>query len=180
MNEKKLHYPLVVSWFLTYLSSISFFTGVLKGRDIWDILAWSGVISFFVGIPLGMVITDFLYGYQLNRTVKTHNYQYPFEVRAVIENKNTGELQSDNFKGLSPDQWTKVAKNVLTARNFTYATVGQTERPILVPMFLASDYIISVGSGKYEPTDKLYKFCERILTTPPQSLAFRNLLKFTL
>lgn len=83
---------------------------------------------------------------------KLNEAQGEMTVRAVTE--NGGFTQVDFFRGLRPDQWRKVAVSVAAARNFTYATVGQVERPKLVPMMLAAEYIIPKGQGEYDLTEK--------------------------
>jgi len=77
-------------------------------------------------------------------------------VKSTFE--SAASLQGDIFRGLKPKEWHDCAVSIAANKNFTVATVGQAQRPKLIPMMLAADYILPAGSGQYELTQKGLSF----------------------
>jgi len=174
-------------WSLTFASSMSVILGVREGEGFWSALAWSGLIAYFFGTPAGFALTDLIFGYEvarlrerqvpnLNELASAMATEIPWKIQAISVDGKQGDI----FLGLTPEQWQKVAKNVLSARDFTYATVGQTERNNLTIPLRNAKYLKDRGNGRYEPTDKLYEFFNALLSTPPPTVAFRKIIEYYL
>lgn len=176
-------WPYLVGWGTTLTSTILFFVGTLHEEEVWVICGWAGLTSLFLGSIAGFVLTDLVYGYEVNRmnpqTVPNLN-EMETTLTSIIKDERTGTVEGAIFKDVKLMKWKEVAENVLIMRNFTVATVGQTERPKMIPLFLAAEYIVSTGSGKYEPTEKGYQFFESLKNTSPESLVFRKILERSL
>jgi len=162
--------PTIMTSLLVGMFSACISYGVTGTRT--DIFV-SGGIGGLVGLFLGVVwVTPSLLesadpeikmmAYELRRGV--HRQEELQEVTVRAENKDG--TQVDFFRGLKPKQWHDCAVRIAAKNDFTYATVGQVERPILEPMMLAAGYIVSVGQGKYELTDAGLAFWKHMAVLP--------------
>lgn len=178
-RPKYFTFPTISMWFMTLVSSYLAIMGILEGRYFWTSVAWAGILAFFVGIPLGIFFTDFLFGYELNRVTFPDLNRLNLSITAVHKENGSTEMKvfHDVFREIKPEKWQEIAKNILVNENFTVATVGQVERPKLIPIFLKKKYITALPHGRYDPTKELYDFCHALSTTPPLTIAFRRLIQ---
>ena len=156
-----------------------------------DALVWGG-IGGLVGLYIGVawVTPEILAAgdpeiktlmYELRRGQVSKKNTIPPDVPVIIRAESKGGNQVDFFHGLTPEQWHKCAISIAAARDFTVATVGQVERPKLIPMMKAAEYIESAGEGKYKLTMSGLCFWQHLARLPypwehaPQKL--RNLAK---
>lgn len=170
-------WPYITGWATSLVSALLFFVGTLH-EELFVAVSMAGLVSFFVGSLIGFVLTDLIYGYEVNRIEfkgipdLTKLELEDYAIQAVSNDLTEG----DYFYGINPIKLQEIAKNILANRNFTFATVGQTERPKLVEPFKAAQYIVYVGNGKYDVTPKGYRFFEALVANNPKSIVFRKLL----
>lgn len=154
--------PILMGWLFSFMFFLSLFFYVLGTGDLWAVLAWATGLSLVIGGILGVVLADIVGAMARGEYVPGANsYRFakdaPQEI--TVRAETSDGMQVDFFRGLTPEQWYRCALRVAAHiqsgnRSFTFAVVGQTERPILVPVMLAAEYIVSVGKGEYELTER--------------------------
>ena len=174
--------PTIMTSLLVGMFSACISYGVTGARtDIFVSGGLGGLVGLFLGVvwvtpallqtidpDIKMMAYDLRHGiYRQEKQELDENE--PITIRSVIE--GGGILQSDTFTGLSMKQWRECAVRIVAAftsgnKKFTYAVVGQTERPKLLPQMLAAVYVVSVGKGEYESTDKGIGFWNNLVTLP--------------
>lgn len=162
-----LIFSTLTTWLLTGVTAAAAFATFIK--EPLHILAWALILALTVGLPTGLVVVAPVVaqlvrgewvGLRASRMYAADiKVRDKFEGDITIRAETADGLQVDFFSGLTPEQWYKVGQRLATHiragnRSFTFAVVGQTERPILVPLMLQSGYIEPVGSGEYAITDK--------------------------
>lgn len=149
--------PAIVGWVMVFFSSFLFLMMLIE--DLMKVAALASLIAFLGSGLATYFVTPFLASLARGEFVgfkaeREYRKDIQFTVRAETQNG----AQVDFFQGLKPEQWRDCALRISAHvragnRSFTYAIVGQTERPILVPIMFAAGYIVPVGNGEWELTE---------------------------
>jgi hypothetical protein len=150
--------PTLFTWLLVGITALAILQMWLEMKIA---VLFAGLIALVIGAPVGLFwVTPFIVSLARGEFIGFgHQWTYaedikaPFTVRAETADGN----QVDFFHGLTPQQWhdsaMRIAAHIKAGnKSFSFAVVGQTQRPILVPKMLAAEYIVPVGKGEYELT----------------------------
>lgn len=151
--------PAIIAWIMVFITSALFIR--IKTDEIQTVLAWASVFAIIAALLTVFLVTPFIA--KLARGEPLYFFREEREFRKdtqfVVRAETHDKKQVDFFHGLKPKQWRECAIKLeahIRAGNtsFPYAVVGQTERPILVPIMLAAEYIVPAGTGEYDLTEK--------------------------
>lgn len=148
--------PSITAWGMVFISaSFSLKTSI----DDWiEVFAWASVFAMVGAVLTTFLITPFIAKVARGEPFYLREYSQNEKVQFVVRAENKEGTQVDFFQGLTPEQWRNVSLRLQAHirsgnRSFPYAIVGQTERPILVPIMFAAGYIKPCGNGEYNLTE---------------------------